>query len=283
MSDAAPPRTCAAHPGQPAFVSCERCARPACAYCLPESAGGLVCAECAAREAGATAIAWERAELHVFAKLWRTTRDVLTKTEQTFALLGEGSVTVAVGYAALLHLVLSVAALALVSPCVLLAALGWRTPLLEPASPMVLVAFGGAACGAPVLAALGGVLHALLVGAVFHFSARALGGTGGYAHDARVAAYALAVQVIWALLGPATVLPVIGPLVFGVALLAQLFWLGTTLTRVARAQHGLPDARARVAGFAAPALIVLTLALLLLATRFAGDAISPTSGPDVYR
>jgi hypothetical protein len=283
MTAAPPPTACPQHPAELAFVHCERCARPACAYCLPESAGGQLCADCAARDAAPGVIAWERSDLNVFARLWRTTRDVLTKTEQTLAQLGEGSVTAAVSYAVVLQVALSVAALLLLSPCVLLAALGWQTPFLGPTTPMLVPIFAGAVCGSPIFAAAGGALHALLLGAVFHLASRALGGTGAYATSARVAAYALAVQVVWLLLGPAAVVPVVGPFVFGVVCFAQLFWLGSALTNVARTQHRLSDARARIAGFAPSALIVLLLALTLVALRLAAAVVDPTQGPDVYR
>lgn len=283
MTDTAPPSACATHPAQQAFVSCRRCGRAACAYCLPESAGGQTCTECVALDELPTVIAWERRDLNVLLRFWRTTRDVLSKSQATFALLGDGSVMSAIGYSAALHVVLCVAALLLVSPCVLLAALGWQTPVLGPTSPFVAGLFVGASCGAPVLAALAGVLDALLVGTLFHAASRALGGTGSYSLSVRAAAYALAVGAIWLVLAPGVALPVVGPLVLGVACLAQLVWLGSVLTNVARERHALGGPRARIAGFAPSAVIFAFLVAVLVATQLASGVLDPTQGPDVYR
>jgi len=293
MSEA-PPVACAGHPAQLALAQCARCGRAACPYCLPDA--GDVCVECLARAEPPGVIAWERADLGVLTRFWRTTRDVLTRPHATLtplaAPLGSGalvaphaggSLGAALRYAALLQSLLAVAALLLLTPFVLLAALGWQTPLLGPTSPYVLVAFVVLACTAPFVAALVGVVDALLVGALFHFAARALGGTGSYALSTRAAAYALAVQAVWLVLAPGAALPVVGPIVLGVACVAQLLWLGGALTDVARERHALSSARARVAGFAPSLLIAVLVVVVLVAVSLASDALHPSQGPDVYR
>ena len=153
MSDTSAAPKCAQHPAQHAFVSCRRCGRAACAYCLPESGDGQTCSDCLVLAEQPGVIAWERPDLNVLVGFWRTTRDVLGNTQTTFEHLGAGSIAAALRYSAVLHAVLALAAMLLVSPCVVLATLGWQTPLLGPSSPAGLLGFMGASCGAPFFAA----------------------------------------------------------------------------------------------------------------------------------
>lgn len=273
---------CPVHATRVAFVTCPRCARPACDYCLVEVEGQELCSECGSVERGGGVIAWERRDLGWLARFARTVRDTLARPGATFSDMRPGSVPAAFGYAALVFAVTSIGALVIVTPCVLFGFLGWTTPLsvADPAGAGVVMIAG--LCGGPFLQAVNGVVAALLVGATFHGAARLCGGRGDIATSLRAAAYAMSAVMLWLPLGLAILLPDVGTIVLVLACLGQLAYGGVVLTTVARAHHGLRGGRAAVAGWATPVLaLLLAVGIVALGTAV-HRAVTPSHAPDVY-
>ncbi len=273
---------CPVHAGRIAFITCPRCGRPACEYCLVQVEGRELCTECGRVEDGGGVIAWERRDLDWLRRFTRTLRDTLARPGATFAEMRPGSVGAALGYAALVFAVTSLGALVILSPCVLFGSLGWSTPL-SAGNHAGAAAFAFAAlCGGPFLQAFNGVMAALLTGATFHCAARLLGGRGDLGTSLRAAAYGTSPVIVWLLLGVAALLPGVGTAVLALVFLFQLAYGGIVLTTVARAHHGLRGARATLAGWATPAIALAAVALLVAAGIALDRAVTPSHAPDVY-
>jgi len=271
--------TCAVHAGQPAFVTCRACGAPACEYCLGEGATGDLCDVCARKDSGGGVIAWERRDLPVARRFLRTLAEVLGRSGTTFAELRPGSVGAALGYAALVWALTSLFALFLVAPCAVMTALGWQTPLTAAGTAIVPIMVG-LLCGGPVLAAVEGVIAALVIGVMFHLAARALGGRGDLASGVRAAAYGQTIVILWAPLTLTLLVPVLGAVALALGVLAQLAWGAHVLSTVAATGHGLRGGRALAAG-AAPSMLALVLIVGSIVLSLAVD-LGPSRAPDVY-
>ena len=267
---------CAIHPTQLAYVKCVRCGAWACQYCLAETDTGVdLCATCAAREEGEGTIAWERRGIALASRFWRTTRDVLTKTERTFTDLKPGSLSSALSYAAVVYALTNLAVVALLAPFVLLVLLGWQAPIPTPSFTGFGILLVVGMCASPLVSAASGVVAALVLGGVYHAGVALVGGKGDIVTSIRVASYGLAVTIIWSLLAIAQCIPVIGLVVMGIGFLIQCVWGAGVLTTAARTHHGLSGWRARFAGWLPAALaiaVVIGWALLTWIVSEASDA-----------
>lgn len=278
------PSVCAVHPAQPAFVTCRTCRRYACEYCLGDGTARAidVCGECADRDEGPGLIAWERKDLSLFARFFRTVRQVLGATGQTFADMRPGSVPAALVYVALVYALTSLITLFILSPCVLLAFFGWQTPLHFGDPAAVAPVAAAALCGGPFAQAIVGVLAAVTLGFVYHAGVKLVGGTGGLDVSMRAAAYGLTVVLVWAPLTISLLLPTIGVIVLSLVFLGQLLWGANVGVTVARAQHGLEGGRAYFAGWLPAILTLLVVGTILGGTWLVRDVTEPSRSPDLY-
>lgn len=274
---------CPVHPNQPAPLSCARCGRPACEYCLTanDDSRDDVCVDCEAKAEGPKGgLAWERRDASILARFARTTRDVILRPWQSFSRLDEGAIPIALGYTATVYAITSLITLAILAPCLMLTALGWSTPL-QSVPESALVPMIAAACSGPIVFAAGGVVQALFIGALFHGIAAILGGKGAISTDIRAVAYGLGIQILWAPLLPALMLPVIGLVVLVVVTLFQIVYGGRLLTILAREKHQLSGGRAILAGWLLPGLALGAMVVWLVFSIWiaSGPAEPP---PDVY-
>lgn len=264
---------CAVHTTQQAFATCARCGNYACAYCLGDRD---VCAACVARDLG-DVVPWERKDLPVYARFWRTTREVITQPSRFFGELRSTSTGAALTYAALVPLLLVgvvVLPLGLCGFAAFAAAARSRVGAGEAAILLVI------AVGLPLAAPAFTLVGTLLRSVVFHVAAKAAGGRGTFDVSLRACAYMAAFLYVSALANVLGIVPFCGPfLVLGV-FLVDLAWSGFVLTVVARERHGLAGARAALAGWLPSAL----LGLVLLAF-FALGLVSALAGsaPDAYQ
>ena len=273
--------TCVAHPGQPAFVTCSKCGNLACAYCLADDEAGDVCAACAERAEGGGRVAWERSELSLPARFWRTLRTSLGRSGATFSRLTDGPLLSGLTYTALLHALYSLAMSLLSLPFVVLLVLGWELPVPMLSGVGALV--GWAICVPTGVGALAvsGVVQTLLLAGIYHGAVLACGGRGGFALSLRAVAYGLSIIVIWIPIAFGAVIPYVGAAFIVAGLVGQLVWLGHVLGTVASHGHALEGARARIAGWA-PSALGLAVLLLVVALRLLGGALEPSHAPDEY-
>jgi len=274
---------CAAHAGQPAFVTCRVCGSPACAYCLsaPDTDGDT-CTRCREREAPTGVIAWERRDLGIGKRFVRTVRQVLGQTGPTFSELREGSVGPALGYVALVYALTSLSACVVLAPFLLLALLGWQTPLAVADTAALVPVLVAALCGGPIVQAGVGVVAAAVLGSVYHAGAKLVGGAGGFDVSLRAAAYGLTVVLVWAPLTVSLLLPTIGLVVLLVVFAGQLVWGANVGVIVARSHHGLEGARATFAGWFPAALLIVALAVIGGGAWLVRDVTEPSQAPDLY-
>lgn len=262
---------CPRHPSQITFAQCTRCKRPACEYCLPD--GGSVCSECLDADEGQAAIPWERDDLGIFTRFLRTVSAALTRPTATFDAMRPAPVWRALVFAALMHLLAATLGVLLVAPVIAMQAGG---------APEALAGLICVAVAVPPSMVLGGVLWALLIGALFHLPVVFAGGSGGFGSSLRAACYAQ-VFVLFLPLFVISGAPLgLSAHLAGVGFLIQLVYLGAVFGATARGPHALIGTRARLAGWTpSAALLVLALSLALFAYAVSG-AFSPTYAPDGY-
>jgi len=266
---------CAVHPGQPAYTTCARCGNFACSYCLGDRD---ICGACVARDEGGV-IPWERKDLSLPVRFWRTTRDVIARPVRALCEQRASSSGAAMSYALVAPAIPTFAALLCCAP---LAVVGF---MLRP-QPMAgeeMTSFGVGVVAIVVgfaLIPLGVLGGTLIRSVIFHAAARAAGGTGGFDVSLRACAYMTAfiyVDLAGTLLAW---IPVLGLVVALFLLVVELAWSGRTLTAVARTHHALPQGRAAVAGWLPPVLYFL-LGVAALAF-FAVTSFRGAGAPDSY-
>lgn len=266
---------CAVHPGQPAYTTCARCGNFACSYCLGDRD---VCGACVARDEGEV-IPWERKDLSLLARFWRTTRDVIAAPVRALCEQRSTSNGAAMSYALVAPAIPTFATLLCCAPLTVVGLMLQPRPLGGMEAESFVVGVVAIVVGFAFIPL--GVLGATLIRSViFHATARAVGGIGGFDVSLRACAYMTAfiyVDLCGALLAW---IPIVGAVIALFVLVVELVWSGRTLTATARAHHGLVDRRAAIAGWTVPLLYFLfglAALLLLFFAQFSGGP-----APDSY-
>jgi len=269
-ASAQPTPMCATHEGAQSTGTCARCGNFVCPLCLDAlSALPDHCEDCREREGGGR-ILWERPEEGSWlSRWWRTCRDVILHPTRTFEDARPGSLGSAATFTVVTGGFLGVCAAALVG-CLLGAVvllMGAEGTLPGGGLDGEAGAFGllGIAC---IVVAYIVIIPAVLVvmslvrGTVFHLTAMAMGGEASYADSLWASFYLHGVYLLQLPLGVVQQIPLIGPMIALLALLAYEVYFAVQFTTVANRYHRLEGGRATFAGWSVFLFAVLTGCLL---------------------
>lgn len=253
----APAAQCAVHEDAQATGTCGRCGNFVCPLCLDPLADRDDWCEACRERAGGNRMAWEREEGGIWGRWWQTTRDVLFSPTLTFDRARPGSVGQALLYNALTGVIVGAVFTAL-GVCALgaLAALGG---LEELAADPGFSALGGEAVLAmlmvlillsPLFTALYTLFLVGVRGLVYYIAILVVGGGGEARYPFWTVSYLGAMNVSMIPLQIIQQIPILGPILGLVLLLAIEVWYALQLTRAAERYHGLEGGRATFAGWA---------------------------------
>ena len=235
---------CAVHAGAQSTGTCARCGNFVCPLCLDPDSFDERCESCRARE-GAGTIPWERTSEPLFGRFAAAVRGMLLYPGSTLERAEPGSLGRALAFNVLLATLVVVPFAAGLSLVTVL-----NTNELTSRVP-------GASSGLLVFAVIfySAVAAAVLVGApiarglAFHVAARLLGGSASVSASVWVTQYVGACQLFFLALAVTLLVPIVGPILMLVGVLAiEAFW-GVTLTLAATRYHGLTGGRAALAGW----------------------------------
>lgn len=256
-ASARPNAVCATHEGAQSTGTCARCGNFVCPLCLDEeSALPGHCEDCREREGGGR-ILWERTdEGSWFSRWWRTCRDVILHPTRTFEEARPGSVGAAAMFTVTTGGFLGVCAALLIGCLVGAVFLFMGAEGSLPGSG--LAAQDGAIGALVIVCVVFGyvlIIPAVLVvmsfirGTVFHLAALAMGGEGSYRDSLWSSFYLHGVYVLQLPLGVIQQVPLIGPMIALLALLAYEVYFSLQFTTVAHRYHRLEGGRATFAGW----------------------------------